>query len=259
MVEAKLLYGRLLVVCQVPQVAISAGPVLGVDLGVNTLIAATDGNKTILISGRGAKATVQWRAKRLAEIQSAQSKKTKRSRRHLRLQRRKYKMLDKARNRIKDLVHKATAKVAKSFPGSRLFVGEPFNDAARKMGRKQAQQVSSACNRKIISQLDYKTSGADVVPEPYSSQTCPVCGCRNKCRRLYKCQQCGFKAPRDVVGSSNIRTIGMVGGLRPDRNFKIPTITWCYPSKYPGHKPGSSGGSPASSSKAFAASRSPVL
>ena len=248
LMEAKLLFGRLLVVCQIPDPAVQSGPLIGVDLGVNTLIAATDGEKTLLISGREAKATIQWRAKNLASLSSKQSTKTKYSRRYKRLQRRKYKLLGKARNRIKDIVHKATSKVAQAFPNAKVYVGEPFNDAAKKMGRKQAQQVSTACNRKIINQLDYKTSGADEVPEPYSSQTCPVCGCRNKCRRIYKCQECGFQAPRDVVGSSNIRIIGKIGKLQADPKFKKPRIIWGYPSKYPSQKLGSSRGTLASSS-----------
>ena len=257
--EARLLYGRLLIVCETADVQTAASVVLGVDLGVNTLIAATDGASAILISGRGAKAAVQWRNKKLAGLQAAQSSKTKHSRRYVRLQRRKYQMLDKARNRIKDLVHKATRKVVDQFPSARLFVGEPFNDAARKMGRKQAQQVSQVCTRRIIQQLDYKTSGTDVIPEPYSSQTCPVCGRRNKCRRVYHCPQCGFKAPRDVVGSLNIRTMGIAGRLQADPDLRLPKIVWTRPNKYPGRKPGSSGGTPASSSSGEILARGPSL
>jgi putative transposase len=248
LVEARLLYGRLLLICQVQTVSALARTEVGVDLGVNTLLAATNGETALLISGREVKATVQWRDKCLASLRSAQSSKMKHSRRYTRLQRRKYLMLNKSRNRIIDLNHKATAKVAKEFSRALIYVGIPFNNAARKMGRKQAQQVYQACNRKLIRQLDYKTSGANVVPEPYSSQTCPVCGCRQKCRRIYKCQSCGFTAPRDVVGSLNILSIGKCGKMQPQADLKVPKIMWVHPSKYPGHKPGSSGGTPASSS-----------
>jgi len=248
LMEVHLLYGRVLLVCEVPDEAQPANSTVGVDLGVNTIVAATDGETAIVVSGREVKATVQWRNKRLAELSAAQAAKTKRSRRHMRLQRRKYAMLDKARNRVRDLTHKATAKVAEAFPGAKVYVGEPFNDAARKVGRRQAQQVSSACNRKLISQLDYKTSGAIEVCEAYSSQTCPVCACRQTCRRIYKCKECGFVAPRDVVGALNIRTIGRRGELQTQADLKVPTIVWMHPSKYPGPKPGSSGGHPASSS-----------
>src|SRR5439155_9928242 len=126
------------------------------DLGVNTVIAATDGEKAILISGREIKATVQLRNKRLAEIVSQQAKKTKGSRRHKRLQRRKYRTLAKAKNKVRDLCHKATRKVANAFPNAKAYVGAPFNAACQKLGRKSAQTVASACNRKIISLLNYK-------------------------------------------------------------------------------------------------------
>jgi len=146
-------------------------------------------------------------------------------------------MLGAAHNKIRDLCHKATRKVADAFPNAKAYVGEPFNDAAQKIGRKQAQTVASACNRKIISMLNYKLAACIEVDERYSSQTCPVCGERSKHRRTYTCR-CGYVAPRDVVGCTNIRTIGIDGAIRP--GCSVPNaIHWNHPSKYPGHKPGS--------------------
>lgn len=233
LMEARLMMGSLLLVCEVPDEARPQQTVIGVDLGVNTLIAATDGETAVLVSGREAKATVQWRNKQLAEIQAVQSSKIKGSKRWKRLQRRKAKMLTKSKRRIRDITHKATRKVADAFPNAACHVGKPFNDAAQKMGRRQAQQVSSACNRKIIEQLDYKTCGAIEQNEAFSSQTCPVCGERNKCQRVYKCRKCGYTAPRDVVGSANILCIGQRGAMVP--GCRVPnTIHAIHPSKYPG-------------------------
>lgn len=250
MMEVRLVYGKILAVCEVPDEPSIALTTIGVDLGVNTLVAATDGKRAMLISGREAKATVQWRNKRLASLVSKQSKHQRRSRRHKRLQRRKYKLLDKSRNRIKDITHKATRKVKDAFPQAQVFVGQPFNAAAQKIGAITAQQVSSACNRKLINQLDYKSAGAIEVSEAYSSQTCPVCGCRQKCRRTYSCPECGYTASRDVVGSLNILRIGKHGSLIA--SSIVPTrIEHFYPSKYP--VPAGAGSSPghgASSSKA---------
>lgn len=251
LMEVRMTFGKAVLAYKSDDPSLSARPqtTIGIDLGVNTILAATDGERSILISGREAKATIQWRNKRLASSRSAQSRMTKGSIRWRRLQARKQRMLTKARNRINDLVHKATRKVTDFFPGARAFVGEPFNDAARKMGRVQAQQVSSACNRKIINLLDYKLRGGAIeVNESYSSQTCPVCGCRRKCRRTYECKKCGFTAPRDVVGSLNIRSIGLFGEIRPIEVGVLRT-TSVVPIKYPGVcSPGSSGRSPASRS-----------
>src|SRR5262245_16213245 len=235
LMEVRLSMACLRLICQVEDVKTSQQTIIGVDLGVNTLLAATDGEKAILVSGRAAKATVQYRNKRLAECSHAQSRKTKGSRQWKRLQRRKAKMLAKCHRRLRDLMHKATRKVVDAFPGATCYVGKPFNDAAQKIGRRQAQQVSSACNAKLIMQLDYKTCGALETDEHYTSQACPVCGARNKNRRIYRCRSCGTSAPRDVIGSVNILAVGRHGVLVPGR--RVPnTIQWVYPTKYPSSK-----------------------
>lgn len=232
LMEVRLDYGSISIVCQIEEPVRSGGSIIGIDLGVNTVLAATDGDEAILINGREIKATVQLRNKRLAAIQAKQAKKTKGSRRHKRLQRAKYRMLDHAKNKIRDLCHKATRKVVDTFPNAKAYVGKPFNNACQKMGRKQAQTVSSACNRKLIAQLNYKLVAAIEVEEAYSSQTCPVCGVRSKHRRIYRCR-CGYEAPRDVVGCTNIREIGINGEMRP--GYDVPNVVhWKKPSKYPG-------------------------
>jgi transposase len=232
LMEVRSHFGKVQLVCEVPEPVRSAGAVIGCDLGVNTLIAATDGAKAVLVSGRLAKSVVRLRNKRLGEISAKQSGQTKGSRRHKKLQRRKYRMLDRSKRRIRDLCHKATRKIADAFPDAKAYVGEPFNDASQKMGRVQAQQVSQACNGIIIAMLAYKLASAIRVNEAYSSQTCPVCGKRNKCRRLYRCRDCKCTAPRDVVGAVNIRSIGLDGSMVPGRS--VPNaIHCCHPTSIP--------------------------
>lgn len=247
LISVQLAYGVVRIVCElpIPTDTKPLGPIVGVDLGVNTLISATDGTKAVLISGREAKSIVRYRNKANAELRSRIDRAKQGSRRQKKLVRARHKMTDKSARKIKDLLHKATRIVANQFPNSPVIVGKPFNDAARKLGRVQAQQVSQASNARLIAMLAYKMAGTTEVNEAYSSQTCPVCGCRNKCRRVYKCQSCGFTAPRDVVGALNIRMIGLVGCLRPDLGLMAPVVKWRHPSKYPGCKPGRSGGTPA--------------
>lgn len=219
LMEVRLSYGTVRLICEIPDEKRPQDVVIGVDLGVNTLLAATDGQKVILISGRAAKATIQYRNKQLASLQQRQAKLTKGSRRHKRLQRRKYRLLDKTKRRIRDLCHKATRQVAATFPNAMCYVGEPFNDAAQRVGRASAQQVSSACTRKLITQLDYKTAGAITLSEAYSSQTCPVCGERSKHQRIYRCPHCGATSPRDAVGAVNILALGQHGAMLPGRTL----------------------------------------
>jgi putative transposase len=58
--------------------------------------------------------------------------------------------------------------------------------------------------------LTYKAQGLGMlvvlVPEHYTSQTCPQCGKRYKPRgREYCCRHCGFVFHRDGAGAINIR------------------------------------------------------
>jgi putative transposase len=228
LVEVRLSFGTVHVVCQVSEEARSTERTVGVDLGVNTLIAATDGQKALLISGREAKAHVQLRNKRLAEMNARQAKLTNGSRRWKRLQRRRKRTMAKARRVLKDLCHKTTRQVANAFPGAICYIGGSFNDAAQKLGRQQAQQVSQACTAQLTAMLRYKTCDAVQVEEHYTSQTCPVCGARHKCRRTYRCG-CGFTGPRDVVGCWNIRQMGLYGEMRAG-SVPVLEITYLRPS-----------------------------
>ena len=213
------------------------GAVIGVDLGVNTLIAATDGEKAVCVSGRAVKADVRYRNKQLGKIEAAQSIRVKRSRRWKRLQKRKAKTLAKSNNRVADKIHKATRKIADEFPNAKAYVGEPFNDAAQKADRERAQSVSSAANRRIIEQLDYKLAGAIEINEANTSRRCPVCGERSKHQRTYRCSKCGYRAPRDVVGCLNIRTKGIHGSLLAGQS-KPSKIIFKDPEKFSGSSPG---------------------
>jgi putative transposase len=199
-------------------------PVVAGDLGVNTLIAATDGVTAVAVSGRAVKSFVQYRNKKLAEISEQQARHRKGSTRWKRLQRAKKHMLAKQRRKVRDAAHKATRIVADAFSGSRAIVGKPFNDAARTTDRKRAQTVSQAVNGMIIRYLDYKLAGAEQIEEHYTSQTCPVCGSRHKCGRIYVCKDCGLTASRDVVGALNIRTKGRHGEIQKVSPHEVPTI-----------------------------------
>ena len=250
LMEASLAYGIVRLVCKiVDSDVIADGPTVGIDLGINTLAAATDGQTAVLVNGRALKAIVQYRNKTNAAMCSRIDRCKRGSRRRKKLARAKRRSEAKTARKVKDILHKATRVIANAFPRSAAVVGKPFNAAARVVGRVRAQQISQAPNAKLIAQFAYKMAGgAESKPEPYSSQTCPGCGCRQKCRRVYQCKECGWSAPRDVVGALNIRSIGLHGEIRA--GLAPPTdVRWVRPlRKYPvasQEAAGSSGGTPA--------------
>lgn len=73
LMEVRLCMGRVVLTCEVPEVARPPQTAVGVDLGVNTLLAATDGERAVLVSGRAAKALVQARNKHLSSVQQARA------------------------------------------------------------------------------------------------------------------------------------------------------------------------------------------
>jgi hypothetical protein len=192
LVEVRLSYGVVRLICEIADTPRPEQTVIGVDLGGNTLAAATDGQKVILISGRAAKATIQYRNKRLAGLVQ------RHSRRYKRLQRRKYRLLGKTKRRIRDLTHKATHAIAAAFPGATCYVGEPFTEAAQRLGRVQAQQVSTTCTRKIIELLDDKTAGGSPSAKPIPRRHVPYAG-----------------SGASTAGSTTARTAGRVALVMP--------------------------------------------
>jgi hypothetical protein len=111
----------------------------------------------------------------------------------------------------------------------RAISASRFNDAARRIGRASAQQVSAVCRCKIINQLHYKTVGAITLNEAYSSQTCPVCGS-------------GATSPRDAIGAVNILSLGQHGRMPPGRILPQQVN---YPRPWPRQPRSGSGGHPA--------------
>ena len=161
----RLAYGVVRLICELPDAPRPQQTVLGIDLGVNTLMAAPAGQRVSRIRGRAATATIHYRNKRLASLSAKHSRCVTHARRYQRRHRRKYRLLGKTKRRLRDLTHTATRQIAEAFPGATCYVGEPFNAAAQRIGRVQAQPVSTACTRQLIAQVDDKTAGAITLSE----------------------------------------------------------------------------------------------
>jgi putative transposase len=189
--------------------------VVAVDLGEIHPAALADGKEAIVISARRLRATRQYTAKRLSELQEQQSKKQRGSRRWKQLQRRKHRFLAHQKKRTRDIEHKVSRAVmdyAVERQAGTLAIGDVRYVAdGKRMAAKSQQEISLWSHGKIRQFLTYKAqaTGIDVVlvDEHHTSKTCPRCGRRYKpTGRVYRCPNvvCGLVAHRDIVGAVNI-------------------------------------------------------
>ena len=172
------------------------------------------------------------------------------------LQRRNYALLAKTSRKIRDACHKATRKVVEAFPRARIVVGKSLQRGGAEGG--SSAGATGVPGLHAEADRDAGLQGrAIVVPEPLQLQTCPVCGCRQTCRRTYRCRSCGFEAPgmwwgvehpTDRDGRRMVPTPAMVA----------PKVIFVHPSCVSWRKPGSSGGTPQGCSAAVGLLRSPL-
>jgi putative transposase len=214
---------------------------VAVDLGEIHPAVASDGQTAVVVSCRELRAKRQYTAKRLADLQSRQSRCHKKSRRWWKLQKVKNRFRAKQQLRLRDMEHKISRSVveyAVDRQAGTLALGDVRHiaDAAQK-GRKQNQRLSTWRHGKLRAYLSYKAEAEGMtvvlVDEQHTSQTCPnpTCNYRHKPqRRIYRCPACGFQAHRDVVGAANIlsrQLFGVVGKVRapPTTMYRHPFLT----------------------------------
>lgn len=211
--------------------------VVAVDLGEIHPATVTDGEEAVVFSARALRSARQYTAKRLAELQTLQSHKTRGSRRWKRLQARKNRFLAQQALRTRDIEHKVSHAVvdfAVERQAGTLVIGDVRDVAdGKRLATKTQQKIGLWSHGKLRSYLTYKAEAAGIsVPRPideaYTSQICPNCGHRHKPKgRTYHCPLCQLVAHRDVVGAVNILSryqTGQVGQLPSP-----PIIKYRYP------------------------------
>lgn len=182
---------------------------LAIDLGIKRLAATFDGKNTTLFAGKPLLSINRYFIKQFGKLQSLKNNQSRRAKRKKFAIKR---SLQKAGNIKKDILHKYSRKLVnlaiKSGCGTISF-GDcaSIHDAPDK-GKETNQKISFNPDqyfRKLVSYKFEEIGGATkIVPEYYSSQTCPVCGLRHKPNnRTFACK-CGFTYDRDSVGAINI-------------------------------------------------------
>jgi putative transposase len=215
--------------------------VLAVDLGEIHPAAMTDGHEAVVISARRLRATRQHTVKRVAEMQSKQSGKTKGSRRWKQLQARKYRFLAQQQKRTRAIEHKVSRAVvdwAQERKAGTIAVGDVRDVADGKhMASKSQQKIALWSHGNVRQYINYKANAegitVELVDEHDTSKTCPRCGRQHKPPgRVYRCPNpaCGLVAHRDVVGAINILSRKVHGELAKVVPPPLHATTYRYPT-----------------------------
>ena len=211
-----------------------------IDLGEIHPVAITDGRETVIICCRQLRSEQQYTVKRVATIQSKQSKTVKGSRSWKRLQRRKRLFLAKQEQKIRDITHKVSCETvtwATEHQVATLAIGDVRDIADGKRLNRQSQQKIGLWNHGQMRQyLTYKAQAKGItvvlVDEHHTTKTCPIatCGQQHKPKgRVYRCPTCGFVGHRDGVGAVQILSRhrhGKLSQIRPpsDVKYRYPVL-----------------------------------
>ena len=186
---------------------------MAIDLGVKRIAALFDGERTITMNGKTLKAIVRYRNKTDAEYKEKLAKKEKDSNAYKKLKRARRKAVAKIQNIKKDTLNKQSRFIvdyAENKNIGKIVIGDNSGTHDKlKMRHEQKQMVQQfpeqQLKKYVIEKFESIYGEAEVKPEPYTSQTCPICGKRHKTStRVYKCKDCGFIYDRDGVGAINI-------------------------------------------------------
>lgn len=209
---------------------------VAVDLGEIHPAAVCDSEQATVISARELRATHRRRNDSLSELEAAQSRCKKWSRRWYKLQRAKNKVKQHAERKICDINHKVSRAVvdfAFEHKASTIVIGD-VRDIADGIdrGRTHNRRTSNWTHGQLRNYITYKAEmlGMSIAlqEERYTSQTCPTCGNKRKqSGRVYQCHKCGWSGSRDgQVGAPNILSKYLFG--EPAR-VQVQHLTYRHP------------------------------
>jgi putative transposase len=196
--------------------------IIAVDLGEIHPAAITDGQEAVVVTARRLRAARQYTVKRVGELVSKQSTKTKGSRRWKQVQARKNRFLAQQKKRTRDIEHKVSQAVvafAVERKAGTIAIGDVRDVAdGKRMHAKTQQKIGLWSHGKTREYITYKAQAAgitvELIDEHHTSKTCPRCEHQYKpTGRVYRCPRCGLVAHRDAVGAVNILSRKKHGAL----------------------------------------------
>jgi putative transposase len=187
----------------------TAQNILGIDLGISSLVVTSDGNKVdnpkFLDKAR----------KKLVRRQRQLSRKQKGSNRRKKAKLLLAKAYEKVTNARNDWQHKLSRKIADE---NQAVIIETLSSRNMMQNRKLSKAIGDASWHSLIEKIQYKleANGAELIKINRfypSSKTCSCCGNIKAelklSQRMYKCGSCGHTQDRDINAAINIRNEGI--------------------------------------------------
>jgi len=208
---------------------VQGGSAAAVDLGeIHAIAAVCTNEEALVISGRKMRSIHRLRNQKVRELQILMSRCKKGSRKWRAYNRAQKYILARSERQLRDVLHKTTRAFVNwcveqgvghvavgDVEGVQRCSSKRNKRRKRTRSRQINQKLSNWSFGKLARQLQYKLEAAGISlskeNEAYTTQTCPVCGKRNKVRsRNYQCS-CGYEQHRDVHGAGNILSQYMHG------------------------------------------------
>jgi len=169
--------------------------VLGVCIGSDYSVVATDGLRAIQIDGALIKQCKGGEDRRLESLNRVLSRKVSGSRRWDRVADRGQKVQDRTQRQVGDLAHKTARIVAEEFSNAKVYF---FNLASTGVGGYLSRLIGE------------KTLGAIEVEDPRVLSMCPLCGGCNP----ETCDKCEHGLSGDLLVAVNTKILGEFGEFR---------------------------------------------
>ena len=183
---------------------------IGIDLGLNSFVALSDGTKMEKPK------FMQQKRKKIARWQKIVARRSKGSKRREKAKMHLQKAYEYSTNQSDDYLHKLSGNLVNS--GYTSFAVEDLHIQNMVKNHRLAQSIQNASWNRFIQMLSYKAESAGMkvikVDARNTSKECSNCGNIQEMplsERIYICNRCGMQMDRDINASINILNRATLG------------------------------------------------
>ena len=198
-------------------------PAVGVDLGLNSLVALSDG--TLIEAPR----SYRNAESRLRSVQRSLSRKRRGSKNREKARRRVASVCERVANRRRDYAYKTARMIVNRY--ERVYV-EDLNVQSMMGNRGLSKSLGDAgwgMLRNALTYMAERSEGVTVFVNPRNtSQLCSRCGAyvrKDLSMRVHRCPECGLTIDRDVNAALNVLKRGLKIGLERAEYSPVGEVT----------------------------------